>query len=126
MRNVAAMKICAYLPVPPRTPRSTVLTAGAARQFAAYLEAAPARAAAPAPCPSNTGVVGSELAVLAVSGDARPLKPVAITVSPWRQSGDQRHRGALPRQVAEAGGRLLDSAVGMNAAPRKPGSSGPS
>jgi hypothetical protein len=127
VRSVAAMKICVYPPVPARTPLSTVLTAAAARQFAANLESAPARTTGARPCPSNTAIVGSELAVLAVSSDARRLKPVVITVSPCAASQATngtavRYLATLPRPVS----RLLDSARRVSPGFSKPASGSPS
>jgi hypothetical protein len=127
VRSVAAMKICVYPPVPARTPLSTVLTEPAARKFAADLESAPARATSARPCPSNTAAVGSELAVLAVSTDARRLKPVVITVQPCSASQVTngtavRYLVTLPTPVS----RLLDSALRLRPASGQPANGSPS
>jgi hypothetical protein len=121
VRSVVAMKICAYPKIPARTPVSTVLTAADAHQFATALESAPARTITPGACPSDSAVVGTELEVLAVSGDAKRLVPVVITVGPCFTSQVTngtavRYLATLPRSVT----KLLDSAARVRPPPTKP------
>ena len=120
-RRVVAMKVCAYPHAAAPHPASTVLSSTSAQQFATSLESAPDALSLPkAPCPSETGtaVRDAQLVVLPVSGDARVLKPVVITVGPCATNKATngtavRYLARLPKPVSG----LLDTSA---AVPSKP------